>query len=119
MIIKIQESKLFTQLPDERFAKRYGVPATLWTELWKRHMLLQYTPQDMADLYYAKTGRKIGTHHMRKWIFRTKVYMRAREAIKMDARAVTIEFFGDLGEELQQELFKNADRLKKPPKILV
>lgn len=119
MIIKIQESKIFTEKPNERFAKLYNVKHSLWNEMWRRHIFLQYTHRDMADYFYVKTGQRIKPQSVKKWVFRTKVYMRAREATKMGARAVTMEFFGELSEELTTELFKNATKLQKPPKVLV
>jgi hypothetical protein len=119
MIIKIHESKIFTEKPNERFSDLYNVKASLWNEMYRRHVLLHYTPKDMADFYRVKTGKCIKVQSVKKWIFRTRVYMRAREATKMGARAVTMEFFGELEEELTKELFKNVDKLQKPPKVLV
>jgi hypothetical protein len=119
MIIKIHESKIFTEKPHERFSKLYNVKLSLWNEMYRRHLLLNYTPKDMADFYRVKTGKTIKAQSVKKWIFRTKVYIRGREATKMGARAVTTEFFGDLAQELVDELLKNATKLQKPPKILV
>jgi hypothetical protein len=119
MIIKLSASKIFTQHPAERFAEQHEVPPALWTEMWRRHTLLEYTMRDLADYFEIKTGKKIETQYIRKWLFRTKVYVRANEAVKMGAQAVTSEYFGDLEGELVQYLLRNAPVLKKPPKILV
>lgn len=113
MILKLTESKLFTEHPDGRFSKHYNVPQGLWTEMWRRHSILEYEIQDLQDFFYVKTMRKISYHKVKLWIWRTRVYVRAHEAMKHGARAVTSEWFGELEDELLQELFKNLENSKK------
>lgn len=120
MILNLKESKLFTEHPDGRFSKRYNVPQGLWTEMWRRYSILEYEIKDLQDFFYVKTAREIGHHKLKTWIWRTRVYVRAHEAMKHGARAVSSEWFGELEEELLEELFKNIHTNKsKKVKVLV
>lgn len=108
MILNLEESKLFTQHPDVRFAKHYKVPEGLWTEMWRRYRILEYEIRDLQDFFYVKTANEISYHMVKTWIWRTQVYMRAHEAMKHGARAVSSEWFGDLEHDLLVQLLKNA-----------
>jgi hypothetical protein len=120
MILKLTASKLFTEHPDQRFSYVYDVPKGTWTEMWRRHTLLGYTMQDMADFFHVKTGQETTPQNMKRWVFRTKVYMRAHEAMKLGARAVASEYFGDLEAEVIEELLKNIHKTKsKTARVLV
>lgn len=120
MILLLEKSRLFTEHPDGRFARRYKVPEGLWTEMWRRYSILEYEIKDLQDFFYVKTARNIKHHKIKLWIWRTRVYMRAIEATKHGARAVSSEWFGDMEQEVIEELTKNLDaNKKKTVKVLV
>lgn len=113
MIIKLQASKLFTQDPAERFAKEFNVKESVWNELWKRHMVLEYTPQELCEYLLIKTGKKTNPRTMSRWVMRSEVYFKANPVVKMGAETVMSEFFGELegfviGEVVRQMRFSGA-----------
>jgi hypothetical protein len=112
MIIRIDNSKLFTVDPDTRFAREYNLPKGTWNELWKRYKLLDYSMSEVCALYRVKTGRQTNAQSMKRWIFRTEVYSRAKEARKLGARAVNSSYFGENEGQLLKEVFKNKSSVK-------
>jgi hypothetical protein len=108
MIINLTESKMFTEHPDGRFAKYYGVQEGLWTEMWRRYRILEYEIKDLQDFFYVKTAKEINERMITKWIWRTQIYMRANEAMRHGARAVSSEWFGALEHDLLVQLLKNV-----------
>jgi hypothetical protein len=112
MIIRIDNSKLFTVDPDTRFAREYNLPKGVWNELWKRYRLLDYSMVELCALYHIKTGRRTNAQSIKRWIFRTEVYARAREARKLGARAVDSSYFNNNEEGLLKEIFKNKTSAK-------
>jgi plasmid rolling circle replication initiator protein Rep len=120
MIIHLSKSKLFTEEPDFRFSKEYALPRGFWTELWRKHLLLGYTPKDLADYYEFKTHKSTTPQSMQRWIWRTQVYMKARGVIKMGCEVVQSDFFGENEYEVVKELTKNLKgSVKKEAKILI
>lgn len=120
MILNLTESKIFTDHPDGRFAKKYSVQEGLWTEMWRRYSILEYEMKDLQDFFYVKTARTITNDNLNTWIWRTRVYIRAHEAMKHGARAVSSEWFGELEHRLLVQITKNikAKKIKKT-KVLV
>ncbi|HNC32099.1 MAG TPA: hypothetical protein PKX08_18945 [Cyclobacteriaceae bacterium] len=108
MIIKINESKLFTVDPAIRFAIQYGVPQTLWKELWRRYKLLDYSIPELCEVYHIKVGKQIKRRKMDEWIFRGEVYMKTHDKIKMGVQAVNSSFFGELEQRVLNEVFRHT-----------
>lgn len=108
MIIKIQESKVFTVNPAKRFADVYKISGDIYDELWRRYRMLEYSIPELCELFYIKVGRPINKMSMDRWMFRGRIYTRAQEAIKKGALGVDSSFFGDLEERLVNELFDHV-----------
>jgi hypothetical protein len=107
VIINLHKSILFTRTPDERFAREYGLPLGTWTELWRRHIFLEYTIAEMCEYFYIKTGRKTTKQSMMRWKWRSEVYSKIAPVMKRGVRVVNSEFFGDNEMLVTKELLKN------------
>jgi hypothetical protein len=107
MLIKIHSSRLFDTNPAVRFAEQYNVPQELWTELWKRHQLLDYSIIDLADYFHLKAGKPIKRRYIKKWIFLTEVYNMAKPARDMGAQVINTELFGELEPRVIEEVTRN------------
>jgi len=121
MIIKLQESRLFTVDPAIRFAREYNVPPKIWNELWKRYCLkplldgVSFQDKDSEEFlissicgYFThKTGRKANARSMRRWIIRTEIYCRAQHIINMGVRVVDSSYFDKFEQDLLDELTKS------------
>jgi len=120
MIIHLTKSELFTELPENRFSKEYLVAPQVWTEIWRRYALMEYSPKELCEYFQIKTGKKIAIKSMKRWIWRTEVYCRANHLMKSGVRVVVSEFFGEFEEPLMRELLKNLkSSVQKKPKILI
>jgi len=108
MLIRIDKSELFTKDPAERFARRFNVPNTLWTELWMRYSIKDYTVKDLQEYMYIKTQIKPRKRVFQRWIKRTEVFMKTRDALKKGATTVVSSFFGKDEEYVVNELLKNV-----------
>ncbi len=106
MIIDITKSKIFTLSPDVRFSKEYALPSGVWTEIWKRHMLLAYTNEDLRDYLFIKYARNLQRSSMNRWLTRGKIYEICHPIIKKGAVHVNTEIFGELEEFVIKELIK-------------
>jgi hypothetical protein len=119
MLILIRKSELFTGDPDKRFSKKYKVQQGLWKEMWRRHQILNYSNQDLADYYEIKTGKKLSNQNVKRWINRTKVYIKIKPIIDEGVLSVNSYFFGDLELFVMKELTKNLkSSVKKELKVL-
>lgn len=96
MIIRIDQSELFTKDPDARFSLVYSVPKGTWTDLWRRHKLLHYTVHDLVEFCEFKYKTNITKRTMRRWLYRAEIYSMALPALKKGARAVNTEYFGNM-----------------------
>jgi hypothetical protein len=104
MILDITRSNLFTKDPAERFAKVNSVSPKLFNELWRRHTQLEYSIPELCMYFHIKVGVPISDRKMNEWIFRNRIYMRAQSALKVGAKAVNSDYFGDLEERLLRKL---------------
>ena len=104
MIINIKKSILFKD-PTIRFLNEYG--NNLWQEMWRRHKQLNYTPRDMADYYHIKTGDRIKTQTIKRWIWRNKIYNKVEPVAKKGVECVNSAFFDEDEEKVLKELLKN------------
>lgn len=106
MIIDLSKSQLFTQHPDIRFAKRYGVPEGTWTELWRRYKLLDYTSKDLQDYFFAKHARHLHFDAARRWIQRTEIYSITHPKMIKGVTHVNSTIFGEFEQFVMDELTK-------------
>lgn len=113
MIINLTKSDLFTKDPDIRFALEYGLPRGLWNLLFNRAKYLEYSVNELCELYQIKTKSLLGEPKvmpyttMKRWIWRTEIYNRAIPFVKKGAETVVSEVFGEFEEELLKELGKH------------
>jgi hypothetical protein len=111
MIINLRQSTLFTSDPIKRFDEQYGV--NIWGDIWKRYKNLEYTTQDICDLYLIRTGERIKTQTIRRWIWRTEVYFMAKPILDKGASCVRSSIFGKKEGEVLKELLKNISEHPK------
>ena len=120
MLIKLHESKLFTQDPAVRFGREYNVEPKVWREMWKRHALLEYDMDGICGYFQYKTGRKPNRDSIRKWLVRTEIFSRANHVMLMGTRVVDSSYFGKFETELIKELSRNIlFRQAKDSRIIV
>lgn len=110
MIIKLRTSQLFITDPSIRFAKEYGVPHTLWKEMWRRYKDLEYTVADLCDYFELKTKRRPKSNSIRRWLRRSMIYWLANIAIKKGAHAVVSEYFEEYEQDVIKEITKHIRR---------
>lgn len=108
MIILIRKSELFTQDPDNRFSNVYKVQRGLWKEMWRRYSILHYSNQDLADYFEIKTKSKISNQNIKRWLNRTKVYMKVKHVMDKGCESLRSEFFHELEWLVIKELTKNV-----------
>ncbi|NBW09217.1 MAG: hypothetical protein EBR82_14455 [Caulobacteraceae bacterium] len=107
MIIDLTQSRLFIVEPDDRFAKEFGLPKGIWRELWKRYTLMGYNQPEMREYLLIKTGRKISEGSVCRWIIRTKIYSVSNGILKMGAKHVNSEVFGEYEDYVIKEMTKH------------
>lgn len=107
MIIRLTQSKLFTEDPASRFASQYGVSEDIWRELWRRCKLLGYSVPELCEVFYIKVGRPINRRKMEEWIFKGEVFMKVHDAMQKGVESVSSEFFGELEPRVLNELLRN------------
>lgn len=107
MIINISKSDLFTLDPDLRFSIKYETPRGMWNLLFNRYKYLELAIPELVVLYQIKTGKKIDYHAIRRWVWRTEVYLIAEPYAKRGAKAVVSDIFGDYEDEVIRELTKH------------
>ena len=107
MIIYLDRSKLFTRDPSERFADEYGVDKAIWQEMWKRHILLEYTLRDLCDYFELRSGRKARPLSIKRWLDRSKIYEIAHNKRKLGAVAVVSSIFGEYEGQVLKELTRH------------
>lgn len=107
MIILLEKSKLFTSDPADRFAREYQVKPRIWTELLRRHWLLQYDAAGLCGYFQFKTGRKLNPASLQRWIIRSEIYAKAQHVMHMGVRSVDSSYFGKYEPEVLEELTKN------------
>jgi len=107
MIVKLHESKLFTQDPAIRFAKEYNVKPKLWNEIWKRHAIYEHDMDALCGYFQYKTGRRPNRNSIKRWLIRTELYCRANHVMRMGQRVVDSQYFGTFEQELIKELTRN------------
>jgi hypothetical protein len=108
MIIRLSQSALFTEDPSTRFAKEYGVDESVWSEMWRRKLALEYTDEDLCDYLHIKMGRRPSIKTIQRWAWRVEVYNRARIALEKGAECVVSDFFEDNEMEVIRELTKHV-----------
>lgn len=120
MIINIRNSILFTVDPDIRFSKQYGnQPGTL-KDIYRRYKILGYTIPELCDFYEMKTGNKSTQKSMKRWIWRTEIYIIALPAINSGAQVVTSAFFKKHEWRVIKEITKNLkSSVRKKTKTLL
>ena len=107
MIIKLFESKLFTEDPAVRFAKEYRVSPKVWNEIWKRHALLEYDLDGLCGYLQYKTGKKPKRRSIQRWLLKTEIYCRANHIMRMGQRVVDSQYFGSVEQSLLEELTRS------------
>lgn len=107
MLVKLNESKLFTIDPAIRFAKEYNVDPKLWREMWKRYCLNEYDMDGLCGYFQYKTGRKPNRESIKRWIVRTEIFSKANHVRLMGTRVVDSVYFGRHETELIKELTRN------------
>jgi len=90
------ENQLFTENPYEAFASRFACKPTTWRDAYhSRHLWYGYEVDMVREYLKLKHGVDIKERALRKWMFRTEVYLVAQKALDKGVAAVTGEFFGD------------------------
>lgn len=118
MIIKLEQSLIFTRPPHERFALKTG--HDIWQELWKRHKLLGYNTQELCELYRLKTGTNTTPQSIKRWVWKTEVYSMVQPVMQEGVRVVQSEFFREYESRVIKELMKNLkSSVNKEPRILL
>lgn len=93
--------------PDIRFAREYNVPNGLWSEMWRRKTLLDYTMTELNDYHELKTGRRLSKKALIRWVWRTEVYSCATPLIREGTECVQSTFFRHNEWRIIKELGKN------------
>lgn len=106
MLIKLHESKLFKIDPAIRFSQEYRVNQNIWNEVWKRH-LAEYDLEALAGYIVYKTGHRIKTKKLRRWLIKTEIYCRANHIMLMGVRVVHSEYFGIYEKVVLEEVLRN------------
>lgn len=106
MIIDITRSKIFKVAPSNRFSNEYGLPKDVWTEVWRRYKLLEYSNGDLRDFIFIKYGRNLTWEAMKRWIQRAEVYSISHPLIEKGVIHVQSSIFGDYEEYVMNELVK-------------
>ena len=106
MLIKLHESKLFTIDPAIRFAQEDRVDKSIWNEVWKRY-LAEYDLEALAGYIMYKTGRKIKTRSLKRWLTVTEIHCRANHIMLMGIRIVQSEYFGIYEQAVLEEVLQN------------
>lgn len=115
MIIDLRHSKLFKVNPDIRFTNRYQVKRGTWDDLWRKHIGLEYSNEDLRDYLFMRHARTISFMSMQRWLDRTQIYSIAHAYIKKGGKIVNSNVFGDLEELVINELIKpikNGDSVR-------
>lgn len=107
MIIHLPSSILFTIEPAKRFAKEYNVPEAIWVAVWLKHKIYDFEFKELHEYAHFKCGKPIGKKALKRWIFRTEVYSRARDVTKYGGTTVTSSYFGNLEGFVLKELTRN------------
>ena len=93
MLIHLSKSRLFTEDPSRRFAREYGVDQKLWTEMWKRRQLLDYSTSELCEYFQIKTQKKMKKKSLIRWVFRSEIYSMTNPIMKKGVRVVHSDFF--------------------------
>lgn len=107
MILKLRESKLFTEDPALRFADAYHVTENIYRELWRRHRDLEYSISELCEFFYIRVGMPIKKKKMDEWMFMGRVYMKVERIMEKGALSVDSSFFGELEERLLNKLSRH------------
>ena len=107
MIIYLTRSDLFTKDPDVRFAKEHRLPRGVWTLLWSRYKLMDYTIPELCELLDIKGRKKVTPKTMNRWIWRSEIYSIAHPLIEKGAQVTNTELFREYELELCKEILKN------------
>ena len=110
MIIDLSKSHLFTRDPGNRLSSKYDLPNGLWSLIYRRYKILDYSIDEICDLYELKTKKTMGKKNMRRWVWRTEVYEKAQFALKEGAHVVNSNYFGDMEWSVVKELTKNIKK---------
>lgn len=120
MIIDITQSKLFMTEPDERFSREFNLPRGMWKELWKRYILMGYTQAELREYFFIKTKRQLSEPSVCRWIIRTRIYSITAPVVKMGAKHVNSNIFGDLEPYVLKEMTKHIKSgASKNPKAVI
>ena len=106
MIINITKSKIFTVEPSLRFSKEYGLPNSVWSEIWRRYKWLEYSNGDLRDYLFLKYARNISYPGIARWIARGEVYLIASPLIKKGVVHVNSQIFKENEDFVMNELIK-------------
>lgn len=106
MIINITKSKIFKAEPSLRFSREYGLPKDVWSEVWRRYKLLEYSHGDLRDYLFLKYARNITQPAMSRWIYRGEIYLITKPLIEKGVIHVNSNIFGAYEEYIMNELTK-------------
>ena len=119
MLILLNKSELFTNDPDKRFSVTYKVPQGIWKEMWRRYSILDYSRKDLAEYFELKTKKKISNQNIKRWIYRTKIFIKIKPVMDRGCESVNSYFFEELEWFVLKELLKNLrSSVNKNPKIM-
>ncbi len=120
MIINIQKSTVFTLNPSLRFAKEYGLPHSVWNEIWRRYKLLEYSNGDIRDYLFLKYARNISWTAMNRWLYRGEIYMITKPLIDKGVVHVNSQIFKEYEEYVINELVRPLrNGASKQPKSII
>lgn len=106
MILNIRNSSIFTNEPAVRFAKEYGLPTGVWSEIWRRYKLLDYTNTEIKDYVFIKYGRNLTYPAVGRWIKRGEVYLITKPLIAKGVVHVNSVIFKEYEEYVMNELVR-------------
>jgi hypothetical protein len=106
MLLKLYDSKLFTEDTAIRFGEQYHVKRKIWNEIWKR-ALAGYDDEALAGYFIYKTGKMISANSIRRWLIKTEIYCKANHIMLMGVRVVQSEYFGEYERFVLEEVLRN------------
>lgn len=119
MIIRLDKSQLFTTDPRDRFAREYGLPQSVFDEIWRRRKDLEYSLSELSEYIKIKHHMDITPMSLHRWIWKNSVFNRAQVAIMRGALAVQSDFFNEFEDQVVNELLKGLKSgVTKEPKSL-
>lgn len=90
------EHQLFTEDPYAAFSSRFNCSDKAWRDAYhNRHLWYGYEVDMVQEWLRLKHKVDIKERALRKWMFRTEVFLKAQRAREKGVKTVSEDFFGD------------------------